>query len=90
MLKQFRYDHRLLDQSLVTLSVLYYLPDHASIVNEFVWQTTDVRPSFPRVHAFLDHWRREIDAVIKEILLADLTLSERREVRYVNGVFRLN
>jgi uncharacterized protein Usg len=83
-------DDLLLAQSLVTLSILYYLPDHRNIVNEFVWQTTDVRPRFPRVHAFLDHWRREIDAIIKEVLLADLTLNERREVRYVNGIFRVH
>lgn len=83
-------DLLLFRQSLVTISVLYYLPDHRNLVNEFVWQTTDIRPRFPRVHQFLDHWRREIDAVIKEILLADLTLMEKREVRFVDGVFVVN
>lgn len=60
-----------LDYSMVTVSVLYYMPDYASLLNEFHWQTLDLPPSYPRIHRFLDFWRREIDAVIKEIAISD-------------------
>lgn len=55
----------------VTVAVLYYMPDHRSILNEFVWQTLDLRPRYPRVESFLDHWRREIEAVIAEVRISE-------------------
>ena len=62
---------RLDDYSIVTVNVLYYMPDYQQIVNEFLWQTLDLRPRYPRVHRFLDYWHREIEAVIKEIIICD-------------------
>lgn len=56
---------------IVTVQVLYFLPDYTSLVNEFIWQTLDSRPRYPRIHIFLDYWRREIDAVIKEVTICD-------------------
>lgn len=53
----------------VTLSVEYYRPDFPSILQAFVWQLDDRTPDFPRVHRFLDHWRREITAPIATIRL---------------------
>lgn len=67
----------------VTLNVVYYMPDHRSLLNEFIWQTLDLRPSYPRVQQFLSHWRREIDAVIKEVLLSDSDLGEAPKYRRV-------
>ncbi len=76
--------------ALVTLSVLYWLPDHRSLLNEFIWQTLDLRPRFPRVNAFLEHWRREIDAVISEVRVSDGRLLRGAEMRCVNGVYLVN
>jgi uncharacterized protein Usg len=56
---------------LVTINVLYHLPDHRSLINEFIWQTLDLKPRYPRVERFLDFWRREIDAVIREVTISD-------------------
>lgn len=56
--------------SLATAEVLYYLPDHPSLLQSFVWQTEDAAPRYPRITAFLDHWRREIDAVIHSVRVA--------------------
>lgn len=57
--------------SIVTVNVLYFLPDYHDLVGEFLWQTFDMRPHYPRVHRFLNFWHREIDAVIKEIIICD-------------------
>jgi len=57
--------------SVVTVNVIYYLPDYNSIVNEFLWQSLDLRPEYPRIKKFLNFWQTEIDAVIKEIQLSD-------------------
>lgn len=55
---------------LATAEVLYYLPDHPSLLQSFVWQTLDLAPAYPRLHKFLDFWRREIEAVIHSVQLA--------------------
>lgn len=54
-------------ERLTTASVLYYMPDSPSLLQEFVWQTLDLAPEFPRIHRFLDFWRREIEAVIHSV-----------------------
>ena len=57
--------------TIVTLSVLYWMPDYKHILQEFIWQTGDVRPEYPRVHRFLNYWHDNIEAVISEIYIAD-------------------
>ena len=52
---------------LTTAEVLYYMPAHPQLLQSFLWQTLDVAPDFPRIHRFLDYWRREIDAVIQSL-----------------------
>ena len=58
-------------KSIVTLNILYWMPDYQDILQEFVWQTRDVKPEYPRVHKFLNYWHENIDAVISEVLLCD-------------------
>jgi uncharacterized protein Usg len=55
---------------LATAEVLYYMPDHPALLQSFVWQTLDLAPAYPRIHRFLEFWRREIDAVIHSVQLA--------------------
>lgn len=61
---------RLQGWRLATAEVLYYLPDHPSLLQTFVWQTLDLAPNYPRIHRFLNFWKREIDAVIHSVRLA--------------------
>jgi uncharacterized protein Usg len=61
---------RLKGWRLATAEVLYYMPDHPTLLQSFVWQTLDLAPAYPRIHRFLEFWRREIDAVIHSVQLA--------------------
>jgi uncharacterized protein Usg len=61
---------RLRGWRLATAEVLYYMPDHPALLQTFVWQTLDLAPEYPRIHRFLNFWRREIDAVIHSVRLA--------------------
>jgi len=61
----------ILRNTIVTLNVLYWMPDHTHILQEFIWQTADVRPEYPRVHRFLNYWHDNIEAVISEVNIAD-------------------
>ncbi len=51
----------------VTLDLFYYMPDHNSILQEFIWQTMDTTPDLPRIHKFLSYWHDNIEATIAEI-----------------------
>ncbi len=57
--------------TLITLHVLYWIPDYENLLQSFTWQLEDVNPEYPRVHHFLDHWHREIDAIINEVFVMD-------------------
>ena len=54
-------------ERLTTAEVLYYMPDHPALLQRFLWQTLDLSPEYPRVHRFLDYWRREIHAAIHSV-----------------------
>ena len=58
-------------KSLVTLNITYYRIDYKSILQEFIWQTMDVKPKYTRVQKFLNYWHNNIDAIINEIQLCD-------------------
>ena len=61
------FEHQLKGRLLTTAEVIYYMPDHPALLQRFLWQTLDLPPEFPRIHTFLDFWRREIDAVIHSV-----------------------
>jgi uncharacterized protein Usg len=61
---------RLQGWRLATAEVLYYMPDHPALLQSFIWQTLDLAPRYPRIHRFLDFWRREVEAVIHSVRLA--------------------
>ena len=61
----------LIKNTIVTVNVLYWMPDYDHILQQFVWQTADVRPEYPRVHRFLNYWYDNIEAVISEVIIAD-------------------
>ena len=51
---------------LTTVQIHYYMPDHRSLLQQFVMQQYDVAPSFPELDRFLGFWRREIEAVLQD------------------------
>ncbi len=61
---------RLGARRLTTAEILYHMPDHPSLLQTFIWQTSDEAPRFPRIAQFLDHWRREVEAVIHSVRIA--------------------
>ena len=61
----------LIRNTIVTLNILYWMPDYNHILQEFIWQTADIRPEYPRVHRFLNYWHENIEAVISEVNIAD-------------------
>ena len=73
--------------TLATVQVIYHIPDHIHILNEFSWQTKDRLPEYPRIHEFLDYWDKHIDGPIKEAYIYD---HEESKVRHVDIRFKFN
>jgi uncharacterized protein Usg len=84
------FEHQLQGGRLTTAEVLYYLPDHPKLLQSFLWQTLDVAPEYPRIHRFLDFWRREIDAVIHSVTLSTAGIVAPAKVQFATEVGRLN
>jgi uncharacterized protein Usg len=73
-------------ERLTTASVLYYMPDSPALLQEFVWQTLDLAPEFPRVHRFLGFWRREIEAVIHSVTVGSQGLVAPARLRIAEDI----
>ena len=69
------------------MQVVYYIPDYLHLVNEFIWQTEDQQPDYPRINRFLDYWDKNIDGPIKEVYIHD---QEDSKIRVVDRTFKFN
>jgi uncharacterized protein Usg len=68
----------------VSVNVIYHMPDHKSLLNEFIWTTLDLKPKYPRVKRFLDFWEAEIEGKINKVIICDGKPFEISEWR--NGI----
>jgi uncharacterized protein Usg len=76
--------------SLLTAEILYYRPDHPSLLQSFSWQTIDEAPRFPRLTAFLDHWRSEVEAMIHSIRVAHADWVGPVDFRSIDRVIQIH
>ena len=70
-----------------SVQVVYYIPDYLHLVNEFIWQTEDQQPDYPRINRFLDYWDKNIDGPIKEVYIH---AQEDSKIRIVDRTFKYN
>lgn len=84
------FDAQLKGGRLTTAEVLYYLPDHPSLLQSFLWQTLDLAPEYPRVHRFLEFWKREIEGVIHSVSITSAGAIGPAQLRPISFMARLN
>jgi uncharacterized protein Usg len=75
---------------LSTVEIHYYLPDHPSLLQQFIWQDYDVAPKFPVLRNFLEFWRRDIEAVLHSVRVAHNHLIRPCEWRSVDHEFSIH
>ena len=73
--------------TVATVQVVYYIPDYLNIVQEFIWQTEDQLPEYPRITKFLNYWDKNIDGPIKEVYIYD---QGQNNIRLVDRRFKIN
>ena len=55
---------------LTTANILYRMPDHPDILQNYIWQQHDLHPHFPELRKFLDFWARELDGLLHSVTVA--------------------
>lgn len=76
----------ILKNTIVTVSVFYWMPDYRHVLQEFIWQTDDYIPQLPRVHNFLNFWHKEIDAVVSEVFVSVHNKREWRMTDFIREI----
>ena len=74
---------------LATAEIHYFMPDHPSLLQMFVWQEYDVAPDFPVLFRFLDHWRSDVAAALHSIRVAHQHLIKPAEWQAVDGIISI-
>ena len=58
------------DYRITTAKIIYHLPDHVHLLQEYIWQDYDLAPQFPVLLKFLDFWTREIEGKLHSVYVA--------------------
>lgn len=75
---------------LTTVEIIYRLPDYYSILQEFLWQTIDVPPQYPRIYKFIDYWERNIEGKIYSVKIANVEVISPANFQSVAKYYTLN
>lgn len=73
----------------VLLQVIYYMPKHPSLLQEFTWGFDDHVPELIKTHKFLNYWRQNINAVIADVLIS-IANENTSQWRNAEKIFKLN
>ena len=75
---------------LTTAKIAYRMPDHRSLLQEYIWQDYDLWPEFPVLKKFLSFWEEKIEGPLHSVTVAHARLIRPAEVRAVGEEFRLH
>lgn len=66
---------------LTTAQIVYRMPDHRSLFQDFIWQRYDTYPEFPRLAGFLAFWEERIEGPIHSVTVAHARLIRPVDLR---------
>jgi uncharacterized protein Usg len=75
---------------LTTADILYRLPDHPAILQQFIWQEYDKAPLFPELNRFLSFWQAKLEGMLYRVTVCHKALIGPAELRAVSGEFKLH
>ena len=70
---------------LTTAQIIYYMPDHYELLQDFVWQEYDLFPAFPELRRFLAFWEEKIEGPVHSITVAHARLITPLELYGLKG-----
>ncbi len=75
---------------LSTAEILYWMPDHPSVLQSFVWQRYDKPPEVPELHRFLGFWKDNIDATLHTVRVACADAIKASSIRNAQAVYQIH
>lgn len=75
---------------LTTAEILYHLPDHPAVLQNYVWQQFDIAPDFPVLKKFLAFWELEIEGRLHSVRVADVGIISPGEWRHTEHLVHLH
>lgn len=75
---------------LTTAHILYAMPDHRSLLQEFVWQEYDMFPTFPSLKKFLAFWEDRLEGPLKSVTVAHHKLIGPADFAAIQADYRLH
>jgi uncharacterized protein Usg len=79
----------LIPHCLTTAEIIYHLPDHPLLLQNFIWQDIDIPPEFPVLHRFLDFWNRNLDSKVHSVIVASSQIVKPVEFRFADSMLTL-
>ena len=70
---------------LTTAQIIYRMPDHLDLLQEFIWQQFDTFPAFPVLGTFLSFWEERIEGPIHSVTVAHARLIQPTEFSQLKG-----
>ncbi len=58
------------DYRLTTAQIIYHMPDHENVLQEFIWQEYDIAPEYPTLQGFVNFWIEEIEGKLHSVYVA--------------------
>jgi uncharacterized protein Usg len=83
-------DLQLKGYRLTTAEIMYHMPDHPKLLQQFVWQELDLAPKYPVLHKFLDFWTKNLDGKLHSVRVAVCGIITPVEVPYVKHELRVH
>ena len=81
---------QLKDYRLTTAKILYHMPDHPHLLQEYVWQEFDLSPRFPVLAKFLKYWENNLDGKLHSVIVDHIKVITASEIRAVSGLLHLH
>ncbi len=74
---------------LTTAEMIYRMPDHAHVLNSFLWQDYDLAPDYPKLFEFIEFWQDSIDGPLHSVRFTHRKQVSAGEWRNVVGEFEV-
>jgi uncharacterized protein Usg len=81
---------RLQGWGLTTAEIMYYMPDHRSILQTYIWQDFDQAPRFPKLRKFLTFWSQNLDGPLAMVMVGHNKMIGVVELRTFGDEWRIH
>jgi uncharacterized protein Usg len=83
-------DLQLKGYRLTTAEIMYHMPDHPNLLQQYVWQELDLAPKYPVLHKFLDFWTKNLDGKLHSVRVAVCGIITPVEMPYVKHELKVH